>query len=62
MIFSLKVQQLTNIVLNFWPVICKNKKFMNFFVEIGIFSVFFRVLEFFTLSILISGKMANDNC
>jgi len=35
-----------NIMLNFWPGICKNKKFMNFFVKTIIF-LFFRVLEFF---------------
>jgi len=38
----LKVQQLMSIVLNFWPIICKNKKFMNFFVKIVIFSIFSR--------------------
>jgi len=62
--FSFKVQQFTivsSIVLNFWPVICKNKKFMNFFVKTDIFLVFSRS-RIFLLSILISGKMANENC
>jgi len=36
-----------NIMLNFLPVICKNKKFMSLFVKTLIFSVFSRFQYFF---------------
>jgi len=34
-----------NIVLKFWPVICKNKKFINFFIKTGFSSIARRVLS-----------------
>jgi len=41
-IFSLKVQQLTSIVLNFWTVIRKNKKIYEFFCKNSYFFILSR--------------------
>jgi len=51
-----------SIMLNFWSVICKNEKFMNFFAKIHFFFCFLTFSNFFKLSILISDKMTNENC